>query len=239
MHAPQRILEILGNAREWNFQGRRAANQHVIVSTMHSACARKPHDLPQAPAHTVSLNGVADLLRHGEAAPRRALIAPLARLQHEGSGENFGSRRRGQEIRPLPQPFHGSNARLPGPVRPKAACARACGVPTEPYVRPWWPCASGNRDDAYVQACSVDRSASRWILRWSRRVDGGAKASGPGLKTRKASGPARDFARLIREGPGRVNVICAQGRAHTPNAHKASQGGEIRPPRPRQTACRV
>src|SRR3974390_2104384 len=161
MHAPQRIFEILSNARERNFQRRAAADQHVIVSTAHSTCAQKPHDLPQAPADTVSLDGIADPLRHGEAAPRAALIAPLVRLQYEGSGENFAPRRRGQEIRPLPQPFHGSNARLLGAVRPKAACARACGAPTEPCVRPWWPCASGSRDDAYVRAYSVDRCASR------------------------------------------------------------------------------
>src|SRR5262245_29679659 len=46
-------------------------------------------------------------------------------------------------------------------VRPTAVCDRAPGAPTRLCARPWSPYVCGSRGGAYVQACSVDRSASR------------------------------------------------------------------------------
>jgi hypothetical protein len=89
-------------------------------------------------------------------------------------------------------------------VRLTAVCVRVPGAPTRPCVHPLLPCARGSRDGACVRACSVDRSASRSVLRWSRLEERGRRPRIL-IKTRRL-GPALDFARLIREGLWPVNA---------------------------------
>src|SRR5262249_46314324 len=63
------------------------------------------------------------------------------------------------------------------------------------------------RDGACVQACSVDKSASRSVLRYA--VGKRGRRPRKRLETR-IFGPAHDFARLIREAPWPVNetLLC-------------------------------
>jgi hypothetical protein len=60
-------------------------------------------------------------------------------------------------------------------VRRTAVCVRVPGAPTRPCVHPLLPCARGSRDGACVRAYSVDRCASRSVLRWSRRGERGRR----------------------------------------------------------------
>ncbi len=108
MHAPQRAFKLFGHPRKRYAERRATTDQYIVMAVTHRTAAGQPHDFPQAPPHAVSLDRIADLLRDREAAPRRALIGALARLQHESGGREPGSRCRGQKVRPLPQPFHAS-----------------------------------------------------------------------------------------------------------------------------------
>src|SRR5262249_35079918 len=81
----------------------------------------------------------------------------------------------------------------------------------------------GNRDGACVQACSVDKSASRSDL---RAVGKRGRRPRKRLETR-IFGPAHDFARLIREGPWPVNetLLCdRKGQNVSRNGDRARPG---------------
>src|SRR5690606_21473704 len=111
VRAPQRAVEILCDPGERQLERRAPANQHVIVARAHPFRPCEPHDLPQTATDPVALDGIADLLRYGEAATWRAGVIPLTGLQYERRGRNLCARRRGEKVRPLLQSFHGSNAR--------------------------------------------------------------------------------------------------------------------------------
>src|SRR6185437_7496452 len=80
MHASQRPLEVVSNAREWNLERGAPADQHIVMSAPHPVRRREPHDFPQTATHPVSFDGIADLLRHGEAETHRPVICSLTRL---------------------------------------------------------------------------------------------------------------------------------------------------------------
>ena len=117
----------------------------------------------------------ADLFRHGEADAYRAVVAALARLQHET---------------PSPEPCV-----PPAAARKSARClnrsmeanvaafiATASGAEPlasapaprrrAPCGRPWSPCVCENRGGACAPVCSVDRSASRLNSPLGRRGAG-------------------------------------------------------------------
>lgn len=149
-------------------------------------CSRTPHNFSQPAAYAVAFDGGPDLTRYGKTDPGRPFVLSVTRLQHERRSRRFGPARRGEEIRPMPQPVH-SGAMAPS-FRRSAACARVRAGPRSPGGRPWWRCGRGNRDGACAQACSVGRSASRLSLRWCR--DGSIRG--------RATLP--EVPRLIREG---------------------------------------
>lgn len=80
MHASQRPLEFLGDPREWNLKRGAPSDQNVIMSATHLVSTREPHYFAQAAAYPISLNRVADFLRHGKAQTHRPAIHPLACL---------------------------------------------------------------------------------------------------------------------------------------------------------------
>jgi hypothetical protein len=124
-------------------------------------CSRTPDDFPQPAADAVAFDCGPDLARHSKADASRFFVLSITRLQHERRSRRFRPARRGEEVRPMPQPVH-SGAMAPS-FRRSAACGRVRAGRRSPGGPPWWRCGRGNRDGACAQACSVGRSASRGL----------------------------------------------------------------------------
>jgi hypothetical protein len=103
----QRRIEILPHLAERRCERRPPANQHIIMTAVHAAARRQPHDLAQPAPHPVALHRIADLPRHREADPRRTVLGATARLHHESAVGRPQPLCRGKEIRAAGQPFHG------------------------------------------------------------------------------------------------------------------------------------
>jgi hypothetical protein len=122
-----------------------AANQHIVASGPEPSCVRKPHDFTQSPPHPIPLDCVADLLRYRKTDPGRPGVGTFAGLQHESRRGGPGARRDAEEVRPLPQSFHGSGpaclrAQALSRLRPRAR--RALSTLRPPLVairlrKPW------------------------------------------------------------------------------------------------------
>jgi hypothetical protein len=109
--AAKSSLEIFDQLLERYMESGTPADQHVIVSGAHHSSWGKPYDFPQPAPDAIAHHRVSNLFRDREAHARRSVCAPVTRLQHESLGRYLGRGRRGQEIRPLPQSFHGNNTR--------------------------------------------------------------------------------------------------------------------------------
>ncbi len=75
---------------------------------------RKPYDFLETSPHAIALDGISNLLRHGEADAYRTTVVSLARLQYERRSRHLAPGRGGQEIGSLPQPLHGNDRRAAG-----------------------------------------------------------------------------------------------------------------------------
>ena len=95
MNANKGLVEILHHLAERNGQCRTAADQNVIMARtqwLSSGSRREPDDLAQAAADAVSLHGVADLPRYGEANSNRVISPALPHLKHEsGRGSKIAA----------------------------------------------------------------------------------------------------------------------------------------------------
>jgi hypothetical protein len=98
---------LLDHAIERQLEGGATADQHIVMSRSQTTRRRTPDDFPETAPHAIALDGISNLLRHGEAdAYRATVIVSPARLQHERGGRHLAAGGGGQEIGPLPQPLH-------------------------------------------------------------------------------------------------------------------------------------
>lgn len=104
---PQGAAKIRNETFEWLRQRLPTRHQYIIVAGRRTSRGSDPHRFFQAAADAVALGRAADLTGYGEAETRRVLVTARTRLQREGGGRNPQRSRRGQEVRALPQPFHG------------------------------------------------------------------------------------------------------------------------------------
>ena len=108
MDANKGFIELLHHLAERSHQSGPPADQHIIVAGAQmrsSAGRREPHDFAQPTADAVSLHGVADLPRHGEAYPDGAIFAALPRLKHKGAARGACALGRGPKIAAAFQPL--------------------------------------------------------------------------------------------------------------------------------------
>jgi hypothetical protein len=104
----QRRIEILPHLAERRCERRPPANQHIIMTAVHAAARRQPHDLAQPAPHPVALHRIADLPRHRKADPRRTVPGAAARLYHKGADGRPQPLRRSEKIGAAGQPLHGN-----------------------------------------------------------------------------------------------------------------------------------
>jgi hypothetical protein len=108
-------------------------------------------------------------------------------------------------------------------IRRTAFCDHARGAPTKPCDRPWSPYVCGSRGDAYVRACSVDRSASRLF---SAGCALGKEGQTLGMPSDPLIRAAVRFCAAYKGGP----VVRQCSGCRRPRwGQMASQGGEIAP----------
>ena len=86
MNPAKRLFEFPYHLTKRQCERRPPPDQYVIMAGAQRAPGLKPDDLPQATPHPVTLNGIADLLRHREADTHGALVPAPASLQHERIG---------------------------------------------------------------------------------------------------------------------------------------------------------
>jgi hypothetical protein len=110
MDATKCAAEFLYHVAERRFERRAASDQDVIVPDAKRRRRREPNELAQAAPHSVTFDGIADLLRDSKANPRRSGRRPRARLQYEGTGVGSralpGSLGDGPKVTPAFQAFH-------------------------------------------------------------------------------------------------------------------------------------
>ena len=108
MNANKGLVEILHHLAERNRQCRTAADQHVIMARtqwLSPGSRREPDDLAQAAADAVSLHGVADLPRYGDANSNSVISPALPRLKHESAAGGAHAIGRGSKIAAASQPL--------------------------------------------------------------------------------------------------------------------------------------
>jgi hypothetical protein len=110
MNAAKCAAEFLHHVAERRFERRAASDQDVIVSDTKRRWRREPNELAQAAPHSVTFDGIADLLRDSKANARRSDRRPRACLQYEGAGVRSralpGSLGDGPKVTPAFQTFH-------------------------------------------------------------------------------------------------------------------------------------
>jgi hypothetical protein len=110
MNAAKCAAEFLHHVAERRFERRAASDQDVIVPDAKRRRRREPNELAQAASHPVAFDGIADLLRDGEANPRRFDRRPRPCLQNKGAGVRSralpGSLGDGPKVTPAFQTFH-------------------------------------------------------------------------------------------------------------------------------------
>jgi len=80
MNAAKCAAEFLHHVAERRFECRAASDQDVIVSDAKRRRRREPNELAQAAPHSVTFDGIADLLRDSKANARRSDRRPRACL---------------------------------------------------------------------------------------------------------------------------------------------------------------
>ena len=109
MNANKGLVEILYHFAERNRQCGAAADQHVVVAGtqwLGPGGRRKPNDLAQTAADSISLHSVADLPRYGKADPDSVISRVLPRLQHESAAGGAHAIGRGSKIAAAFQPLN-------------------------------------------------------------------------------------------------------------------------------------
>ncbi len=102
----ERGIEFPDQVVKRNLQRRPPSNQHIIVAGTKHGLRGEADGLTQATPHTVSLDGVADLARHGEADPAGAFIATRPRLQDKAARRRPRAFGGSLKVRPAFQPLH-------------------------------------------------------------------------------------------------------------------------------------
>jgi hypothetical protein len=110
MHAAKRTVEFLHHVAEWRLKRRPAADQNVIVPDAKRCGRREPDQFAQTAPYPVAFHGIADLLGHGKANPRRSGRRPRPCLQNKGAGVRSravpGSLGDGPKVTPAFQALH-------------------------------------------------------------------------------------------------------------------------------------
>jgi hypothetical protein len=202
--AVKRAAEFLHHGVERDFEGGAPSDQDIIVAGLEQSRRRKPNKLAQAAAHTVALDGIADLFADRETNAWRTALAARTGLQDEAAGMNaradLGSLGDGPKLTPPFQPLHCRDFEMtrlkdalaidanrnaePVALRHSVVCGHVRAARPKLCGRPCSPCERESHGGACVRACSADRSVSRGCLRCA--ADRGHKS--PRLR------------RLIREG---------------------------------------
>ena len=161
----------------------------------------QPHDLAQAPAHTVALDRISDFFRNGEADPDRTGFSPVTRLQDQSGGRNLDSARSGQKVRSLPEALHCHHDGLAAAGLSAQALAAAGTARGDDL-------AAADSGHAGTEAmAALAHELARLIgpfhgvfLRWSRRNAGCVGwFSSATLPQKDAGPPTLGLGRLIRE----------------------------------------
>jgi hypothetical protein len=210
MHAPQRPVELFYHSAKWQPKCRPPSDQHIIMSRPHSSRSAPSHNLPQAAANAIALDGVADLLRHGKANPHRTTIPPFTGLQYERRRRRLGAACGCQEIRAMPQSLHGvTRVTAPSLRTEPLAPARASGG-NHPAAALGGHAGAESVTALAHQLARLIGPLHGIVLRLSRR-SGRWRNSSAGAASlfgaRYTSGWRRDeFCGLIREPPLIVNA---------------------------------
>jgi hypothetical protein len=182
MGAGDRLLQILPDAHEGQFQSWPPTDQNIVMSGLKATAAAQSHRLAEPAPDAIALDGVADLLRYSKADSRRALILAFAGLKHECRRRNLDAGRSGQEICPLPQTLH----RLRAGIRPICSGAEALAAARAAGGHDLTAAFGGHAGAVTVTA--LTHELARLIgpfhgsdLRWSRRNAGCCWVPPPGL----------------------------------------------------------
>ncbi len=117
MKPAERGVEFMHHFAELSTERRPPPDQDVVEAPPQATGvgrSRQSYNFSQAATHPVTLHGVANLSRNGEADTNRALVPPRMRLHYEIAAGGASAACRGPKIAPTPEPFHGlgSGARL-------------------------------------------------------------------------------------------------------------------------------
>ena len=107
MNSAKRRIEFPHHLGERQFKRRPPSDQHIIMTAVQTSRDREPHQLPQAPPHTVALHGVADLPRYRKSDPHFTFGGALACLQHKRPAGRPHSSGGSAKVRSALQPLHG------------------------------------------------------------------------------------------------------------------------------------
>ena len=181
VHSCERAGKVTFQRSERARQRLAARDDDIIAIAPGLGIRQRPQNLAEASADPIALDGIADLLRDGEAEPRaggRDRYPSRLALEHERRGGRPRSSADALELNSSLQGYKPHLAQSPpiGPaVRPparKPASVRTAIRPTA-ASGPWrddgggrarrqaWPCACEIHGGACARAGSADRSASR------------------------------------------------------------------------------
>jgi hypothetical protein len=110
MKPAERGIEFTYHFAERCAERRPSPDQDVVEAPSQAigvGRSRHSYNFPQSAAHPVTLRGVANLPRHGEANTNDALVPARNRLHHEVAAGSASAACRGPKIAPTPEPFHG------------------------------------------------------------------------------------------------------------------------------------
>ena len=228
VNSPQCAFEVLCHALERQIERRAPSDKHIIMSCAHPGCGPEPHNFTEAaadPLRSTAFPTFFDTVKPNRAGPwSRRLRACSTNAADGALIPDAAARKSARCLNRSMEAMRG----LFAAVRRTAVCDHAPGAPTRPCARPWSPYVRGSRDGACVRACSVDRSASRFVLRWLRLGEGGIH---PRYAVRPtSSGRHVRFCAAYKGGPV---VRQCRGIGGLRQGQIASQGGETRPVRPR------
>jgi len=109
MKPADRGVEFMHHFAERRSQRRPPPDQDIVEAPPQATGVgggRQSDDFPQPAPHPVTLHGVADLPRDGEANTNGAVIAAGMRLHHEMTAGSASAACRGPKIAATPEPFH-------------------------------------------------------------------------------------------------------------------------------------
>ena len=152
------LLRNPASSGKRQIQRRASSDQHIVMSARSRFAAKSLNNFPQPAADPITLDGISDLLRDGEAEPCRARVTALARLAGTSRGRRTSIPVAAAASPPVASivPWKQCAAIFTA-VRRTAVCVSRPRRADTTLRPPLLPCARGSRDGACVRACSVEQ----------------------------------------------------------------------------------